>query len=325
MSPLVSIIVPIYNTAEYVEECIQSILSQSYQSIELILVNDGSTDGSDMVCKKYEYLPNVQYVEQSNSGVVAARKRGVEEAHGEWIMFVDSDDLLLEDGIQQLMLLSAGADIVIGRHHTNTSLLNAPFHFDWDDYLFRLFIHSIPWGSVAKLFKRELICNCSMAFEYTIPRGEDLLMNLAIAKENKKIVPICKEQVYYYRMRQGSTTHTIKYTFDYCENLCSMAESFVRDSFPVDKMLKGEINHRLYYYKKVLAENNFQGDRHHPFVTGIISRMKEAKVLRLSDRVLLGVSNRNTVRCCLFLSKFMRRIENPSLLIDDINRLRNQF
>ena len=61
MSPLVSIVVPVYNTAEYVEECIQSILSQTYENKELILVNDGSTDGSGEICKRYEHLQHVRY------------------------------------------------------------------------------------------------------------------------------------------------------------------------------------------------------------------------------------------------------------------------
>ena len=108
LHPLVSIIVPIYNTAEYLEECIQSILSQTYENIELILVNDGSTDGSGEICKKYEHLPNVSYFEQCNSGVVVSRKRGVSEAHGEWIMFVDSDDLLLDGAICKMVDLSDG-------------------------------------------------------------------------------------------------------------------------------------------------------------------------------------------------------------------------
>ena len=79
---LVSIIVPVYNTADYVEECIQSILSQSYKNIELILVNDGSTDGSSEICKKYEDLSIVSYIEQDNGGATAARKRGVDEGCG---------------------------------------------------------------------------------------------------------------------------------------------------------------------------------------------------------------------------------------------------
>lgn len=322
---LVSIIVPIYNTAEYVEECIQSILSQSYENIELILVNDGSTDGSDIVCKKYEHLPNVLYIDQSNSGVVVARKRGVEEAHGEWIMFVDSDDLLLEDGVLELMQLSTGVDIVIGISRVNNSLLKKTDCFEWDEYIYGLYATSIHGGPWAKLFKRELINNCSLAFEYKILRGEDVLMNLAIANVNRKKVPVCKKNIYYYRIRESSTTHIFKYTFDYCENLCSIAEPLVKGSIPADKVLMGGISRGMYFYRKVLAENNFQGDRRHPFVKGIISRMNEAKVLRLSDRMILYVSSRNAVRLCMFLSKFIRRMENPSLFIEDINRLRKYF
>lgn len=322
---LVSIIVPVYNTAEYVEECIQSVLSQSYKNIELILVNDGSTDGSGEICKKYEHLANVLYIEQSNSGVVVARKRGIEEAHGEWIMFVDSDDLLLEDGVLELIQLSAGVDVVIGIPGKNISLFKIPSCFEWNEYIYGLYNTSIHGGPVAKLFKRELFSNCSLAFEYKILRGEDVLMNLAIANVNRKKVPVCKKDIYYYRIRESSTTHIFKYTFDYCENTCSIAESLVRESIPADKVLMGSICRGMFFYRKVLAENNFQGDRHHPFVKGIIRRMNEAKVLRLSDRMILGVSSRSAIRLCIFLSKIIRRIENPSLFIEDVNRLRKIF
>ena len=73
LHPFVSIIVPVYNTAEYVEECIQSILSQTYENIELILVNDGSTDGSGEICKKYEHLPNAILVWLFQESEVLAR------------------------------------------------------------------------------------------------------------------------------------------------------------------------------------------------------------------------------------------------------------
>ena len=120
-SPLVSIIVPVYNTEEYVEECIQSILSQSYKNIELILVNDGSTDDSGYICKKYVNMPNVQYIEQENSGVQAARENGVKASKGEWIMFVDSDDTLPCDSVSSLLSVSDGVDIVVGRHEKPVS------------------------------------------------------------------------------------------------------------------------------------------------------------------------------------------------------------
>ena len=323
--PVVSIIVPVYNTAEYVEECIQSILSQSYKNIELILVNDGSTDGSDIICKKYEHLPNVQYIEQENFGLTVVRKRGVEAANGKWIMFVDSDDLLLNDGILQLVQQSSDVDIVVGRHERNTSLLKSPDYLEWDEYLYGLYIKNVPRVTWAKLFKRELIIKCALAFEYKLRRSQDVLTNLAIANVNRKKVKIFKNAIYYHRIRESSTVHTFKFTFDYCENLCLIADSLVRESIPADKVLKGGIISRMYYYRRILAENNFQGNKHHPFVRGIVNRMNEARVLRLSDRMILYVSSKNAIRLCMFLSKFLskfvRRIEHPSLILEDIKRL----
>ena len=132
---LVSIIVPVYNTAEYVEACIQSILSQSYQHIELILVNDGSTDGSGDICRKYESLSHVLYIEQENQGVSAARKRGVDNAKGEWIMFVDSDDLLIKESIPTLMDICESADIIMVGNQSYKSLLRLPDHLNKQHYL----------------------------------------------------------------------------------------------------------------------------------------------------------------------------------------------
>ena len=91
----VSIIIPIYNSQEYLEECIKSVLSQSYKNIEIILVNDGSVDDSFLICKKYEKLnSNVLVKNQNNLGAVLARKTGIENATGDYITFVDSDDYI---------------------------------------------------------------------------------------------------------------------------------------------------------------------------------------------------------------------------------------
>ena len=92
-SPLVSVIVPIYNTQEFLPRCLDSILNQLYENIEIILVNDGSTDGSLSVCEKYARKDTrIQIASQPNQGIIAAKKTGIRICRGSYVMFVDSDD-----------------------------------------------------------------------------------------------------------------------------------------------------------------------------------------------------------------------------------------
>lgn len=321
MSPIVSIIVPIYNTAEYIEDCIQSILSQSYKNIELILVNDGSTDGSNQICKKYENLSNVQYIEKENAGVVEARKRGVEEARGEWIMFVDSDDYILKDCVLELLSISEGADIVIGHHTRSKKLKDASDYYDREDYLFGLYCRQFPTEPWAKLFRTELFKNCQLAFAYNYPPKEDFLMNLALAKTNEKKVAVWKKPVYFYRFRMESASHSHNFDLDYYHCICNIADTIVADGLSQDKKRRAGIELRIKYYKIYLNTNDYQGNKHHPFVKTIIRLMNEDRAIRISDRLLLLVSNKRDFKMYLFLNKFIIRIKNPSIIMKDIKRL----
>lgn len=321
--PLVSIIVPVYNTAEYVEECIQSILSQTYKKIELILVNDGSTDGSGEICRKYEQLPNVLYIEQSRTGVQVARKNGVEASTGEWILFVDSDDTLPSNAIKNLLSASKDVDIVVGRHFRKVSWEEG--YCDSKEYLNMIYheiIFTAPW---AKLFKGDLVRQCKHAFVYEVPRSQDFLMNLAIACDNKKKVALCHQDVYCYRIRNNSSSHTFKHSFDYALQFCDMADAIISDSLPEKERLLGSIDLRMRKYRVALKENDYKPWEHKPFARDIIRRMNEAGVFRLSDRMLLSASSRTGVKMCMSLVKFMRRfkkgLENPSLVFNYIYRL----
>ena len=92
-NPLVSIIIPVYNLAPYIEECIQSIQKQSYENLEIIIIDDGSIDSSSEICDKIATNDTrIKVIHQNNSGVVMARKKGVELARGKYISFVDGDD-----------------------------------------------------------------------------------------------------------------------------------------------------------------------------------------------------------------------------------------
>ncbi len=319
--PLVSIVVPIYNTAEYIDECVQSILSQSYTNTEIILINDGSTDGSGELCPKYVHLPHVRYVEQENQGLTKVREKGVILSRGEWVMFVDSDDMLLQDSVKRLVQLSEeDCDIVIGRHLNNKNT-GLPDYYSWEEYLYRIYSITTSVSTWGKLYRKQLVMNSPHAFEYNLIRAQDLLTNIAIAKTNRKNVQICKEPVYYYRQRLNSTVHTILFSFDYCYNLCNIADSIMGESLTYRKRLNGSISQRLYYYPIILKGNNYQGNNKHPFVKNIIRRMNEARMLRLSDRLVLAASDRRTVKICLLSSKIIRRLEKPSLIHRDIKRI----
>lgn len=114
---MVSIIVPIYNIEDYLANCIESIISQSYTDIEIILVNDGSTDGSKNIIDKYEKLDSrIRVVNKYNGGLVSARKAGISVAKGEYVLCVDGDDAITQDCVEQLVKVAEDedADAVIG-------------------------------------------------------------------------------------------------------------------------------------------------------------------------------------------------------------------
>jgi len=117
---VVSIIVPVYNVERYIDETIQSVLAQSFDRVQLILVDDGSTDGSAEICEKYvQQYPEIAFVRQANAGVSVARNRGFLEAVGEYVFFMDSDDTIAPDFIASSYAIAKenDADIVLLGEH----------------------------------------------------------------------------------------------------------------------------------------------------------------------------------------------------------------
>ena len=103
--PLISIIVPVYNTAKYLEQCLASICSQTLHDIEILCVNDGSTDDSESIIKKFNSRDSrIHLVNQENLGPCEARKHGIRLARGQYIGFVDSDDYVADDFLHPCML-----------------------------------------------------------------------------------------------------------------------------------------------------------------------------------------------------------------------------
>ena len=113
---LVSLIIPAYNSERYISDAIDSVLKQPFKDIEIIIINDGSTDGSGRICQEYaEKYENIKYFEQSNNGASSARNKGMEVANGKYIMFLDSDDRWVPNSFDTQMeqLLKGDFDVIM--------------------------------------------------------------------------------------------------------------------------------------------------------------------------------------------------------------------
>ncbi len=167
----VSIIVPVYNVYDYVEKCLASLTHQTLKDIEIIIVNDGSTDGSDKICQKYkDKYSNIKYISQKNMGLSGARNTGIKYATGEFIGFVDSDDFVKEDMFETLYNNAKENNTKISAcghlsyYADGTTKINSKKHvkkfFNKDEaldyFLIQEYFDIVTWN---KIYKRELFKN----------------------------------------------------------------------------------------------------------------------------------------------------------------------
>ena len=135
-SELISVIVPVYNAEKYLKDCLKSILDQSYNNFELIVVNDGSKDRTQNIIDHFSRKDNrVSSIQQDNKGVSGARNTGIRNAKGEWICFVDADDRLSRDALEILYqtAISEKSDAVIGEYSLMGDTPQSVKFFDFDN------------------------------------------------------------------------------------------------------------------------------------------------------------------------------------------------
>ena len=206
---MISVIVPVYNVEEYLEECLESIRKQTYQNIEVILVNDGSTDGSQAICEHFCQIDKrFRLINQKNQGQSVARNRGLKESLGEYIMFVDSDDVVSLGLLEQLMkYMSNGSDIVECDRTEAIQCLNEEkkdIHvkeFDSNEALYQCFNHGVSWSPVAKLYRRKIVEKVPFLENLIYEDFYTGIVSLKYIHKMRKIDYIG----YYYRYHTSST------------------------------------------------------------------------------------------------------------------------
>ena len=206
---MISVIVPVYNVENYLEECLESIQNQTYTNIEVIMINDGSTDGSKEICERFCLQDNrFKLVTQENQGQSIARNIGVAESKGKFIVFIDSDDIVRVDLLDQLMnYMSDEIDIVECDKTEDIQYLNEKGkdiqvkEFDSNEALYKCFNHAVSWSPVAKLYRREIVEKIPFLENLIYEDFYTGIVSLKYINKMRKIDYIG----YYYRYHTSST------------------------------------------------------------------------------------------------------------------------
>jgi len=278
---LISVIIPVYNVESYVGDCLESIIHQSYSNLEIIIVNDGSTDNSGLICQEYaERDSRIKHLESSNKGVSYARNRGLEVASGDYISFVDSDDCLALNSYEKLIegFNIEGEEpiyVVDGliyqfkdRDIDNKWLLNndiwyreTPRFVKGQDYIMALLTNSSDHYVWSKLYKREIFDHQISFREGRL--DEDTLFTYELGKLMRDMhwsmaeLPV---EMYYYRIRPQSicnnTTRPLR--VDRIENLEWILndgkESMPEIIIPVNKL---QIRTLLWFMDEIFLTKNW--------------------------------------------------------------------
>ncbi|MDD9266529.1 glycosyltransferase family 2 protein [Paenibacillus sp. GCM10023248] len=222
MSPKVSVIVPVYNCEKYISNCLESIISQTYSNIEIILVNDGSTDGSENLIKKYlDIDKRIFYCYQDNSGPSTARNKGISSASGEYLVFVDSDDTIDKLYIEHMLdnMLVSQADLVCCGYKDISiyGVLNCTdFYFTSSDSKHNFMemvcegTGGVLWG---KIYKAEIIKKNNLQMDKNIFMSEDLVFVLQYATYCSSFVAIREYLYHYNRLNQNSISSNISVSY----------------------------------------------------------------------------------------------------------------
>ena len=309
---LISIVIPIYNVEKYIEKCIKSVLNLTYKNIEIILVNDGSTDTSGKICESYsEKIDFVHVIHQENKGVSVARKVGLKESRGRYIIFIDSDDWIEKDYVEELYnaIIDTQADMVACGYYEDydgfsktigDSNGNMKTYSNIDAIKAvneRKDIYSFMWN---KIFCREALNELNDSIPIII--GEDYTIVVKCIYKMKKITTISTPLYHYIQRNSGVCNRGFdKKMFDVVENYKNVyiffrdnGESKLLDSFKCYSLLEEM------YYVICMSKNNKYDKR---FIRIVTEDTREYLIKYLLNKnVSLGL------KCCAIANAINYRL-----------------
>lgn len=336
MKELISIILPVYNSEKYLKRCIDSIVNQTYQNLEIIIINDGSTDDSLSIIKEFiKQDKRIILIDKKNEGVSKARNIGIEKANGEYITFIDSDDWLEDNAIEILYneLEKNKVDVIRGNYYRNTTELKNDFSGnlyrmenqiysskDIKEFVIDHFLLSKESHLnlvMLLLIKKEIIKN--IRFDESLYFMEDVIFHLEVFLNSEKIYLISKPIYHYYLNDESATKSYKKYT----KNIFGVINANKKISNIIDKFdvnlhnrikkmnavhLQVISNYCYFAIKKNVdvKETIIELNKNEHF--NYMKKNKDMKALSIKGKVMVFLFN-NCFPIFKLISKFMRVIK----------------
>ncbi|WP_051560558.1 glycosyltransferase family 2 protein [Clostridium beijerinckii] len=243
-----SIIIPIYNVEKYLRNCLDSVINQTLDSIEIIMVNDGSTDNSGRICEEYNRkYANIRLISQRNKGLGAARNEGIRHARGRYIGFVDSDDYILKDMYKEMLSVAMGDDLDLiicavkmyyeesKKQRIIENIINEENIIARKELIKHILSRKIQCFAWNKIYKRELFDG--IKYEEGV-YYEDMFTMYNIALRCKKAKVITKP-FYIYRQRENNITSkvSLKHINDFNLAVEKVSNKFINGEFYDNNLL----------------------------------------------------------------------------------------
>lgn len=299
---LVSAIIPVYNVSEYIERCVESLVSQTYNNIEIILINDGSTDNSGEVCRNLKglYGDKIVYIEQENQGVSAARNAGLKAAKGEYIVFVDADDWVSSNYVDKLYtaLSDSSADLAscgfiewYSEAKKFKHIRPDPGLYSKEEFYRTMRLRQVPLWTT--MYKTSLIKENAIEFDTLLRRMEDGCFVADYTSYCDKFVVI-PEYLYFYFQREGSVMH-VTHT--------SSLLGVERSAYIYEKMEKA--------YSRSLVNKEYYESEFHERWSGFIPRV--AVGITRKDNELTRKEKREFIVEAIKVSNIKRRLASRDI------------
>lgn len=238
----ISVIIPVYNSSTYLRKCLDSVVNQTLKDIEIIVINDGSTDDSKNIIEEYlcKYK-NIIFIDQENKGIGKTRNIGIKKATGEYITFVDSDDYIKENMLEEYYKYAKkhNFDLVIGSYIKKIN--NKEIIFENNKFktgnvkTTPQILYLIEYGPWAKLYKRETLINNNIYFDEKRKYEDMPFVSKALLKS--KLIGQITEPYYYYIIHNNSETTTMdKRVFDILDILKEIKDYYKREYYLRDEL-----------------------------------------------------------------------------------------